>query len=86
MYSLHTCQSLLVLGVLCGMSRTLNTMPTKKGRIAVTLEDDVYQWIVERASNEGRPLANLAAFLLTRAVKEEMGHQNDVNADEESAA
>lgn len=86
MYSLYTCQSLLVLGVPCGMSCTLNTMPTKKGRIAVTLEDEIYQWIVERADNEGRPLANLAAFLLTRAVKEEIGQQSKVTADEENAA
>ncbi len=61
-------------------------MPTKKGRIAVTLEDEIYQWIVERATNDGRPLANLAAFLLTRAVKEEINKEDNVTADGENAA
>lgn len=54
-----------------------------KGRIAVTLEAEIYQWITERASEEGRSLANLAAFLLTRAVKEQMEQKA---SNEEDAA
>jgi hypothetical protein len=53
------------------MNRTALTM-SGKGRIAVTLEPEIYQWIVERAAKEGRSLANLAAFLLTGTIKEEM--------------
>lgn len=52
-----------------------------KGRIAVTLEADVYQWIVERAKKDGRAPANLAAHLLTLAVKAEKEA-----SDEEEAA
>ncbi len=43
-----------------------------KGRIGVTLEPEIYQWIAERAAKEGRSLANLAAFFLNRAVRDEM--------------
>lgn len=51
-----------------------------KGRIAVTLEPEIYQWIVERAAKEGRSLANLAAFLLTGTVKEQM--EQETNKDQ----
>ncbi|AFY51374.1 hypothetical protein Nos7524_5687 (plasmid) [Nostoc sp. PCC 7524] len=61
-------------------------MPTNKGRIAVTLEAEIYQWIANRASEEGRPLANLAAFLLTRVVKEQMEQEAKDNQDKQGAA
>lgn len=48
-----------------------------KGRIAVTLEPEIYQWIVERAAKEGRSLANLAAFFLTTTVKEQMEQESN---------
>jgi len=51
-----------------------------KGRIAVTLEPEIYHWIAERAAKEGRSLANLAAFLLTGTVKEQMKHDKDQGA------
>jgi hypothetical protein len=54
-----------------GMNRTVLNM-SGKGRIAVTLEPEIYQWIAERAAKEGRPMANLAAFLLTGTVREQM--------------
>jgi len=54
-----------------------------KGRIAVTLEPEVYQWIVERAAKEGRSLANLAAFFLTGTVKEQM--EQETNKDKGAA-
>jgi hypothetical protein len=53
------------------MNRTVLNM-SGKGRIAVTLEPEIYQWIAERAAKEGRPVANLAAFLLSGTVKEQM--------------
>lgn len=58
-----------------GMNCTALTM-SGKGRIAVTLEPEIYQWIAERAAKEGRPLANLAAFLLTGIVKEQIEQEN----------
>jgi excinuclease UvrABC nuclease subunit len=64
---------------------SLNRTPVPgdgKGRIAVTLEAEIYQWITERASEEGRSLANLAAFLLTRAVKEQMEQKVSINKED----
>ncbi|MEJ1930379.1 ribbon-helix-helix domain-containing protein [Nostoc sp. UIC 10890] len=39
-------------------------------RITVTVSDDVYQYLNEWADREERPLANLAAYLLSQAVRE----------------
>ncbi|PHJ56373.1 hypothetical protein VF14_35065 [Nostoc linckia z18] len=54
-----------------------------KGRIAVTLEPEIYQRIVERAAKEGRSLANLAAFLLSGTVKEQM--EQEATKDKDAA-
>lgn len=45
-------------------------------RITVTVSDDVYQYLSEWAEREERPLANLAAYLLSQAVRESQ-QQND---------
>lgn len=58
------------------MNSTVLTM-SGKGRIAVTLEPEIYQWIAERAAKEGRSLANLAAFLLSGTVKQQMEQETD---------
>lgn len=43
-----------------------------KPRVTVSLEPEIYDWLSERAKQEGRPLANLAAHLLSAAVKGEI--------------
>ena len=39
-------------------------------RITVTVSEEVYDFLSELAEREQRPLANLAAYLLTNAAKE----------------
>jgi hypothetical protein len=39
-------------------------------RITLTVSEDVYEYLSEWAEREERPLANLAAYLLSQAVKE----------------
>lgn len=39
-------------------------------RITLTVSEDVYQYLSDWAEREERPLANLAAYLLSQAVKE----------------
>lgn len=53
-----------------------------KGRIAVTLEAEVYEWIVERAKKDGRTTANFAAHLLTQMVKAEQSTESATSEDD----
>ncbi|BAZ14687.1 hypothetical protein NIES4071_65310 [Calothrix sp. NIES-4071] len=46
-------------------------MPSKQ-RFNVVVLPKIYQWIVDKATEQGRPPSNLAAFLLTRAVEQEI--------------
>ncbi|HAX78305.1 MAG TPA: hypothetical protein DCY88_21405 [Cyanobacteria bacterium UBA11372] len=39
-------------------------------RITVTVSEDVYEFLSQWADREQRPLANLAAYLLTKATQE----------------
>jgi len=39
-------------------------------RITLTVSEDVYEYLSDWAESEERPLANLAAFLLSQAVRE----------------
>lgn len=39
-------------------------------RITVTVSEDVFEFLSEWAEREERPLANLAAFLLSKAARE----------------
>ena len=39
-------------------------------RITVTVSEDVFQYLSEWAEREERPLANLAAYLLSQAARE----------------
>ncbi|MEC4817295.1 MAG: hypothetical protein SAK29_29090 [Scytonema sp. PMC 1069.18] len=59
-----------------------------KGRIAVTLEADVYEWIVDTAKRDGRTPANLAAHLLTQAVRAEQNvdSKSETTTNKEDAA
>jgi CopG-like RHH_1 or ribbon-helix-helix domain, RHH_5 len=41
-----------------------------KPRITVTVSEDVYEFLSEWSEREQRPLANLAAYLLTKAAQE----------------
>lgn len=43
-------------------------------RITITVSEDVYTYLSEWATREERPLANLAAYLLSQAVRE---HQQE---------
>ena len=42
-----------------------------KARVTISLEPEIYQWLSERAKQEGRPLANLVGYLVTATVKAE---------------
>lgn len=44
-------------------------------RITVTVSEDVYEFLSEWADREERPLANLAAFLLSKAAREYKEHE-----------
>lgn len=46
----------------------LDLMP--RPRITATVPEEVYQFLVEWADREQRPLANLVSYVLTNAVKE----------------
>jgi hypothetical protein len=39
-------------------------------RITLTVSEDIYEYLSDWADREERPLANLAAFLLSQAVRE----------------
>jgi hypothetical protein len=39
-------------------------------RITLTVSEDIYEYLSDWAEREERPLANLAAFLLSQAVRE----------------
>lgn len=39
-------------------------------RVMLTLPDKIYQQLEEWATDEGRPVANLAAFLVELAIRE----------------
>lgn len=41
-----------------------------KPRITVTVSEEIYDFLSDLAEREQRPLANLAAYLLTSAAKE----------------
>lgn len=51
-------------------------------RITVTVSEEVFQFLSEWAEKEERPLANLAAYLLSKAAKE---HQPQNNTSTSSA-
>lgn len=50
-----------------------------KPRVTISLEPEIYQWLSERAEKEGRSTSNLAAFLLTLAIKGEEPLANKSN-------
>ena len=41
-----------------------------KPRITVTVSEEIYEFLSDWAEREQRPLANLAAYLLSKAAKE----------------
>lgn len=52
-----------------------------KSRVTATLPDDVYAFLAEWAEREGRPISNLAAYILISAVRDKklpdtMHHKN----------
>lgn len=52
-----------------------------KPRITISLPPDVHQELSERASREGRSTSNLAAFLLTLAIRGEEPAKNKAKND-----
>lgn len=48
-------------------------------RITVTVSEDVYEYLSEWAEREERPLANLAAFLLSKAAREHQKQSQQQN-------
>ncbi|MUL36354.1 ribbon-helix-helix domain-containing protein [Gloeocapsopsis dulcis] len=56
---------------------------SQKVRITVSLPPDVHQELSKRAEREGRSTSNLAAFLLTHAIrdKEPSSPMNNQNSD-----
>jgi hypothetical protein len=55
-------------------------------RITVTVSDDVYQYLSEWAEREERPLANLAAYLLSQAARERQQQEKSPSPKKEGAA
>lgn len=54
------------------MCRThFEKMPSQY-RICATLDRELYEWVINKATREGRTPSNLAAFFLSRVIKEEM--------------
>lgn len=51
-------------------------------RITLTVSDDIYQYLSDWAEREERPLANLAAYLLSQAVKERQQVEKKQNKGE----
>jgi CopG-like RHH_1 or ribbon-helix-helix domain, RHH_5 len=43
--------------------------PVAKPRVTVSLPQDVYDYLVERADNEIRPVSNLVEFLVVTTVR-----------------
>ncbi|MCC5621019.1 hypothetical protein [Nostoc sp. CHAB 5715] len=52
------------------MLYTANSSEMARPRITITVSEDVFQYLSEWAEREERPLANLAAYLLSQAARE----------------
>ena len=52
------------------MLYTANSSEMARPRITITVLEDVFQYLSEWAEREERPLANLAAYLLSQAARE----------------
>ncbi len=46
-------------------------------RVQVVVSSEIYEYLEKRSKNEGRRLANLAAWLLTRTVESEIGGMSE---------
>lgn len=49
----------------------------KTKKIGVTVLPEIYEWLENKAKKQGRPISNLAAFLLTSAVQAEMSKPDE---------
>jgi predicted DNA-binding protein len=53
---------------------------SKKARMTVSLEPEIYERLLAKAKSEGRTAGNLASFLLSRAVEQmEVAKDSSVN-------
>lgn len=63
----------------------LNTANTSKlmgrPRITLTVSEDVYKYLSDWAEREERPLANLAAYLLSQAAREHQQQNESSSPD-----
>ena len=55
----------------------INSEWMARPRITVTVSEEVYTFLSEWADKEERPLANLAAYLLSKAVRENQEKTNN---------
>lgn len=49
---------------------TMGRMYRKPQRVSITIPESVYDYLVQRSSNEGRSLSNLAAHILEVAAEQ----------------
>jgi len=47
-------------------------------RVQVVVAPEIYDYLAKRSKNEGRRPANLAAWLLTKAVEDELNNAPEV--------
>lgn len=62
-------------------SEILRDLMAARPRVTVTLSEEVHEELTKWAENEERTVANLLAYIATKAVKE---HQEDLAAHEKS--
>jgi len=55
-------------------------------RITVTVSEDVFSYLSEWAEREERPLANLAAYLLSQAAREHQQQNSPSSSKDKGAA
>ncbi|MGB3642558.1 MAG: hypothetical protein WBA39_34000 [Rivularia sp. (in: cyanobacteria)] len=55
-------------------------------RITVTVSEDVFSYLSEWAEREERPLANLTAYLLSQAVREQQQQNSSPSSDKDKGA
>lgn len=56
-------------------------MPDQVRRLTVSLPVEIYEALEARAKAEGRRASNLAAFLLTTKIQEEIGTKASIQQD-----
>jgi hypothetical protein len=50
-----------------------------KQRLSISLEDDLYQWLTEKAEDDVRSISNLVEFIVKREMEREKGLRKKTN-------